>query len=134
MGCPRAAAAPLVARFPARPRPVRPPYVTSALCRGMTVQPQAAAAEGGHGRRGAGRSAETFLTSVSIIEMRPAPGRARAVSFRPTTARIRSRPRSLTGRHYHGCPAAAGGPPAGHARPPGGATVGGWQIVRVRCW
>src|ERR1700733_14866494 len=87
----------------------------------MTVRPPAAAAGGGHGRRRAGRSSETFLTRVSIIEMATAPCRTRAVSFRPVPPPpIRSRPTSLTGRHRHGSPAAVGGPPAAHARTPEG--------------
>ena len=90
MGRPRAAAAPLVSRFPGRPGPVRPPYVTSALCRGMTVQPQAPAAASAWGRWRAGRSGETFLTGVSIVEMRhgalPHAGRLAPARHRPASA------------------------------------------------
>jgi len=135
MGRPRAAAAPLVSRFPGRPGSVRPRYVTSALCRGMTVQPPVPAAAGGHGRRRAGRSGETFLTGVSIVETRHGalphagrlvPAHITAPHPRPSSVPDRTPPPRLPGGSRR---------PAHRARShAGGATVGGWQIVRVRCW
>jgi hypothetical protein len=47
-----------------------PPSMTSALCRGVAVQPQLGPAACNQGRWHPGRSGESFLTGVSVVEIR----------------------------------------------------------------
>jgi hypothetical protein len=85
-GPPRAPAARLPAGSLAAPFVPGPPYMTSALCRRVAVQPQLAPAASDQGRWRPGRSGESFLTGVSVVEMRPG---ALPCSDRPALARIR---------------------------------------------
>src|SRR6202035_5867 len=131
-------------RRPTRSHPA--PYVTSALCRGMTVQRPAAAATGGHGRRPPGRSGENFLTGVSIIEMRHGARAARGPSYLAMLSPAALSPAAALGAAgtvpppprppppppppaargpFRAGRRGAGAPPAGPARTPGGVTVGG---------
>ncbi len=75
-GRPRAAAAPLVAGSPAVPGSPRLPGMTSALCRGMTVQLQAARAVSRPGRRRPDDPVSLFLRASRQLRCAAAPGAA----------------------------------------------------------